>query len=414
MYWESRFSKDAQAVKASQIRELLKLLGDPEILSFAGGIPDPALFPMDEVARIRTALRDDADLDRAALQYSATEGYAPLRDWVAASRSTPDIALDRDNVLITNGAQQGLSLLATTLIETGAPIAVEDPTYLGALQVFGARRPRFVTVATDGDGLIIDSLEAALHQGVQFLYTIPDFQNPGGMSISEDRRKRMIELAHQYQTPIIEDAAYRALYYDAPPPPSLLELEGEYLGAGGWRDKGLVVQLGTTSKTLMPALRVGWTIAAPGLLEKLILLKQAGDLHTSTFNQIMAYELSTGIQDAHSETLRRVYGERRDAMVASLRKHLPNSVRFTTPHGGMFVWLTLPDGMDAAHLLERALSEKNLAFVPGASFHAKNGQGGGGENTLRLSFATHAPEVIDDGVRRLADLIADAAAKNLA
>lgn len=402
MGWHNKFSADANAVCASEIRDLLKVLSDPSILSFAGGIPDPALFPMAEVRRIQSVL--DAQVDdptRQSMQYSLTEGYLPLRSWISKRYETAKIALNPHNVLITNGAQQSLAILATALIDTDSAIALADPTYLGALQIFGTRRPRYLTVETDDDGMIIESLENAFRQGVKLLYTIPDFQNPGGMTIPEGRRRRMVELAHQYNVPIIEDAAYRALYYDRPPPPSLLELEGEFLGTGKWDTDGRVIHLGTASKTMMPGLRVGWTIAPAVVLDKLVLLKQANDLHTSSVNQVMTHELATGILDEHVQTLRRVYGRRRDAMVAALRQYLPNTVHFTTPQGGMFVWLTLPEGMDARLLLEKALEKEKLAFVPGAAFHAN----GGGENTLRLAFSTCSLEDIRTGMKKLAALI---------
>ena len=401
MNWDNKFSIDAGAIKASEIRELLKILADPSVLSFAGGIPDPALFPLDQVERIEKNLQADPERNRQALQYSQTEGYRPLRNWIAGRHATAQIALEADNVLVTNGAQQSLMLLASALINAGDGLAVANPTYLGALQVFGTRRPVYKTIDTDGDGLIMDSLEGAFKSGVKLLYTIPDFQNPGGISLPLDRRKQIIALAHRHDVIILEDAAYRSLYYDTPPPPSLLELDGLHLGPNQWWDRGRVIQLGTTSKTLMPGLRVGWTIAPAGLLDRLVLLKQASDLHTSTHNQILAHELSTSILDSHVQALRRVYGERRDAMVAALRRHLPNDAHFSEPKGGMFVWLTLPQGMDAKLLLEKALAEEKLAFVPGAAFHAL----GGGENTLRLSFATCPPDAIEDGMRRLANLI---------
>lgn len=402
MSWEDRFSADAGAIRASEIRELLKIITDPTILSFAGGIPDPALFPMRDIKQIRAALEAKPDLDRQAMQYSQTEGYAPLRTWISGKFSTPHIALATDNVLITNGAQQSLTLLASALIDAETAIAVADPTYLGALQVFGARRARYHTINTDCDGLILESAEDAFKQGVKLLYTIPDFQNPGGMTIPEARRRRIIELAHQYDVVVLEDVAYRALFYDNPPPPSLLELEGRHLGADQWQAKGLVIQLGTASKTLMPALRVGWTIAPRSILEKLVLLKQANDLHTSTYNQIIAHELATGILDEHVIMLRQEYRQRRDAMVGALHRYLPDGAGFSTPGGGMFVWLTLPQGMDAQVLLKKALAEEKLAFVPGAAFHGN----GGGQNTLRLSFSTCAPDVIEDGMMRLSALIA--------
>ena len=402
MQWQQKFSVDAEAVRASEIRELLKILADPSILSFAGGIPDPTLFPMDALSAILADLQAQPDFYRQAMQYSATEGYAPLRAWVSETFSGPHTALSPHNVLITNGAQQSLSLVATALISPTDAIAVANPTYLGALQVFGVRRPRYVTIATDDDGLSVAGVEEAFKQGVKFLYTIPDFQNPGGMTLAPERRRRIVELAHRYDGVIIEDTAYRSLYYDNPPPPSLLDIEGEHLGLGQWASQGRVVQLGTASKTLMPALRVGWTIAPQALIDKLVVLKQANDLHTSTLNQILAYHLTQTVLHEHVETLRRVYARRRNAMVDALRQHLPNGVHFNLPHGGMFVWLTLAEGMDARALLAKSLAEIKVAFVPGAPFHAN----GGGENTLRLSFTGYEPPVIEDAMKKLAALIA--------
>lgn len=410
MSWNSKFSADARAIEASEIRELLKILADPSILSFAGGIPDPSLFPMQDVSNIRNAIETDPVLSRESMQYSATEGYLPLRTWIADRCNTAQLQLKPDNVLVTSGAQQSLTLLATALMDADLPIAVADPTYLGALQVFMTRRPKFITVETDADGLIPADLEKAFQAGARILYTIPDFQNPGGMTIPLDRRREIIELAHRYDVAIIEDTAYRTLHYDGPPPPSLLEVEGEFLGTGDWHENGLVIQVGTASKTLMPALRVGWSIAPKALFEKLVILKQANDLQTSCMNQIMAERLFSTILDEHVEKLRGVYGERRDAMVKALRRYLPNNVRFTEPAGGMFVWLQLPEGLDAKELLAKSLEVEKIAFVPGAAFHAK----GGGKNTLRLSFSTCTPAVIDDAMKRLANLIATEERRNVA
>ncbi len=401
MNWKDKFSLDAKAIKASDIRELLKLLDDPSILSFAGGIPDPALFPMNKVAEIRKNLESHPDLNRQSMQYSKTEGYNPLRQWVADKYSSAETEISQENVLITNGAQQSLTLLATALIDAATPIAVANPTYLGALQIFGTRRPNYITVDTDENGIIIKSLKSAFQKGVKLLYTIPDFQNPGGMIIPEDRRKKIIELAHEFDVIILEDTAYRELYYDAPPPPSLLTLEGQFLGEGQWHQAGLVIQIGTASKTLMPALRVGWTIAPLDILEKLVMLKQSNDLHSSTLNQIITHELSSSGLETHIDKLRDVYGRRRDTMVDALRSYMPNCATFSRPAGGMFVWITLAEDMDASELLQKALATEKLAFVPGAAFFAN----GGGENTFRLSFSTCDDKDIIDGVRRLSTLI---------
>jgi len=401
MNWNDKFSLDAKAIQASEIRELLKILEDPSILSFAGGIPDPALFPMEEVARIRDRLEQNSAINRQSMQYSQTEGYQPLRNWVAKKFSEPNLGLTADNILITNGAQQSLTLLASAFIDAGTPIGVANPTYLGALQVFGTRRPNYISIETDEHGLIVESVKQAFEAGIKLLYTIPDFQNPGGMTIPEDRRVQIIKLAHEFDVIILEDTAYRELYYDIAPPPSFLTLESLYIGANQWHNKGLVIQLGTASKTLMPALRVGWTIAPRVILDKLVLLKQANDLHSSTLNQIITYELSANLLEDHIEKLRSVYGKRRDALVDALHQYLPNCASFNQPKGGMFVWLTLPETLDARVLLEKALSVEKIAFVPGAAFFAN----GGGENTLRLSFTTCNEEDIRDGMRRLSSLI---------
>ena len=402
MIWDEKFSVAACSVEQSEIRELLKLLSDPDVISFAGGIPDPELFPVDATKMLLNGRETEDAHFREIMQYSQSEGYAPLRDWIAEAVSTSQLAVRRDNVLITNGAQQSLSLLAEALIDPGDAVAVADPSYLGALQIFKGKQARFVTVETDDKGLCLDALEKAFRTGVKFLYTMPDFQNPGGVSIPADRRRQIVELAHVYRVPVIEDTAYRALYYDKAPPASLLEVEGKFLGPSQWRDTGLVIQVGTFSKTLMPALRVGWTIAPNALLKKLVQLKQARDLHSSTFNQAIACGLAKGVLKDHEGLLRRTYRARRDAMVEALTRYLPNCASFTPPGGGMFVWITLPEGMDARKLLETALRREKLAFVPGNAFHAN----GGGENTMRLSFVTYGPEAIRDGVRRLSALIA--------
>ncbi len=401
MGWDARFSAEAGRATASEIRELLKIVSAPGVLSFAGGVPDPGLFPLDAASRIRHEIEADATLQRQAMQYAPTEGYEPLRQRIAATAIAGGPTLDPANILVTSGAQQSLTLLAAALIDPGTALAVEDPSYLGALQVFGNRGARFLTLAMDEDGLQPEALEAAFRAGAQLLYTIPDFQNPTGVTLSEERRTKLVELAHRYGVPVIEDIAYRDLYFDAPPPPSLLEIEVAGLGTDGWQRDGLVLQVGTASKVLMPALRVGWTIAPRLLIDKLVLLKQANDLHSSTVNQVIVERLTAAIQPDHTETLRRAYGGRRRAMVDALRRHMPNSARFTEPGGGMFVWVTLQEGSDARRLLETGLAEDKIAFVPGSASFAN----GGGENTLRLSFATCDEAEITDGMSRLGRLI---------
>ncbi len=397
MDWSAQLSNEAKTMQASDVSDLLRILEDPSIVSFAGGIPDQALFPIEALQDAQDALRGDPERLRRTLQYSSCEGYAPLRQWIAERQVAEGVEARADNVIITSGAQQSLALLAQALLDSGDRIAVGRPTFMGALQVFSLRQPRYCEVELDDEGLKPAALEEAFRAGARLLYVIPDFQNPSGISLSLERRQAVLRLARQYQALILEDVAYRALYYDTPPPPSLMALDG----AASPLEDGCVVQVGTVSKTLMPALRVGWTIAPTPLIDKLVLLKQAQDLHTSTGNQVIAHTLSTSILDTHSETLRRVYRERRDAMVSALLRHLPNEVEISRPGGGLFVWLTLPEGSDSAALLRRSLAEEKIAFVPGAAFHAD----GGGANTLRLSFSTNSLEVIEDGIQRLAALL---------
>jgi 2-aminoadipate transaminase len=395
--WKSRFAARTQRMTSSVIRELLKLTEQPDLISFAGGLPAPEMFP---VAEMRAAAeRVLAEQGAAALQYGPTEGYRPLREMLARHMRRYGIEVPPSNVLVTTGSQQALDLIGKLLINPGDRVLTEQPTYLGAVQAFTAYQAEFVTVPTDDDGLRIDLLEEALRVGPKFLYVLPNFQNPSGVTLSLERRRRLVELAHQYGIPIVEDDPYGQLRYEGEHLPSLVKLDAEYRHGAPDGDgyTGNVLYLGTLSKTLAPGLRVGWIVAPREEIERLVQMKQGADLHTSTLAQALAYETAHGgFLDRHVRRIRVVYGERRDAMLGALERHFPPGVHWTHPRGGLFLWVRLPAGRDAAELLRRAL-ERKVAFVPGAPFFPA----GGGEETLRLNFSYCAPPVIEEGIRRL-------------
>src|SRR4051794_35396341 len=363
---------------ASEIRELLKLIDQPDIISFAGGIPDPELFPREAIAEAYRAVFESNDQWAAALQYSVSEGYRPLREWIAAYHVGQGASVEPDEVVITSGSQQGLDFLGKLLISPGDPVAVTRPTYLGALQAFSPYQPRYLTVPIDEDGLRPDLLEPLLAQRPKFLYLVPDFQNPNGITLSAERRTAVLDLCARHGVPIIEDAAYTELRYSGAPLPSLLALDR----ARG-SDDAIVIHAGTFSKTIAPALRIGWVAAPRAVIAKLVLIKQAGDLHTGTINQIVMHRVAETVFERQVQRVRQAYRERRDAMLQALADFLPAGVSWTRPDGGMFVWLELPDGIDGAALLERAVREARVAFVPGAAFHPDRT----GANTIRLSFS---------------------------
>src|SRR3954470_10981731 len=356
MDWTERFGNSTACRKRSAIRELLKFGNRPGMISFAGGLPAPELFPIAEVeAATQRVLREHG---RKALQYGETEGLAGLRDWLAEKFSTPRVKLKRHNVLITTGAQQGLDLLGRVLLEEGDKVVVENPTYLTTLMAWRPWGVEFLTVPTDADGMRVDALPALLAQKPKVIYAQPNFQNPSGITLSAERRSKLVELARN--VPLVEDNPYGELWYDQEPSKSLLDLNAR-ANPGGELETN-VIYMGTFSKVLAPALRVGWTIAEEALIDKMALAKQAADLQSSTFNQYIALEMvQRGLDVAK---LRRVYRERRDAMLEALKKHFPSGAMWTRPAGGLFLWITLPDRIDAMELLPKAV-EKNVTFVPG-------------------------------------------------
>lgn len=404
--WSHRYAQRTQHLTSSAIRELLKLIQRPEVISFAGGLPAPELFPLREVETACRNLLSDPRQGQTALQYSTTEGYLPLREMIARHTARYGILAGPENVLITAGSQQALDLIAKLLINPGDRVLVEAPTYLGALQAFNVFGADYVSVPTDNDGLQTDSLEAALRSGPKFMYLLPNFQNPSGVTLSLERRKRLVALADKYGIPIVEDDPYGQLRYEGEHLPSLLVLDRATRGIRG--DNGYhlgnVIYLSTFSKTLAPGLRLGWVVAPADVIARLVQLKQGADLHTSTFAQMMAYEVARGgFLDQHVRRIREVYRERRDVMLEALAEYFPPEwgITWTHPAGGLFLWLRLPEGQGARQLLEAALKE-NVAFVPGDSFFAQSEEG---YRYCRLNFSNAQPEMIREGIRRLSCVV---------
>lgn len=400
MDWQQVLATRSGRMKASEIRELLKLLDQPDIISFAGGIPDPALFPA-------AAFRDAMDraltgpAAGAALQYSVSEGYKPLREWIAGHMASIGIPCSPDQVLITSGSQQALDYLGKLFLDPADTALVTWPAYMGALGAFNAYEPRYDRLDPKGNRPADAIAEAAEAAGgrVKFAYLSADFANPTGETLDRSGREALLDLAEDLDIPIIEDAAYQALRYDGEPVPPILALE---LARKGDLNACRTIYSGSFSKVLSPGLRVGWVVAAAPVIQRLVLMKQAADLHSPTLNQIATEQVARAIFDDHTANLRRVYGARRDAMLAALERHMPEGVRWTKPEGGMFVWLTLPEGVDGADLLAQSLKSERVAFVPGRAFFADGSNG----NTLRLSFSCADEAMIEEGMKRLGRLIA--------
>lgn len=388
-------------LRASEIRELLKLINRPEIISFAGGIPDPAMFPLEAIEKAYRALLADPAKARDAFQYSISEGYLPLREWIAGYLAGNGIAATPESLLITSGAQQALDFLGRAFIEPNDAVVMASPSYLGAIQVFGTYRPRFISVPMDNEGVALGALEAAFAEQPKFFYLTPDFCNPAGVTTSLARRKAILLLAHKYGVAIVEDSPYEELRYENARIPTFAALETEYLAQPGSDGRRLVIYVGSLSKILTPALRIGWISADPALINKLVLLKQASDLHCSTANQMIACDLAKSSHASQIVKLRQVYKMRRDAMLAAIAGSFPKDVTWTKPDGGMFIWLEFPEGIDATQLLAEAIADIKVAFVPGAAFYATEPK----RNTARLSFTLGEPERIKEGIERLAALL---------
>jgi 2-aminoadipate transaminase len=385
---ELRPARRTENVKSSMVREILKVTQRPDIISLAGGLPAPESFPIDALREAFDAvLREDG---RAALQYSTTEGHAPLREWVAAQETAKGIPTSPDEVLIVAGSQQALDLIGKAFAEPGAAFLVESPTYLGALQAFSVFEPEFRAVPTDADGVQPSALDASNTRNARLMYVMPNFQNPSGLTLSAERRGQLAEAARQYDLWLVEDDPYGELWYEHAPPPSLR----------AWAPER-TIRVCSFSKVLAPGLRLGFVIAPRACIDLFVRLKQATDLHTATVTQRAAHRvLAGGLLDTQLPQVRARYAAQCKVMLEALQAHMPPGVSWTRPAGGMFVWLTLPGHVDASALLDRAI-ERKVAYVPGEPFFAAAPQ----KNTLRLSFVTVSPERIRSGVQTLAELI---------
>ncbi|MDK9695807.1 MAG: PLP-dependent aminotransferase family protein [Siculibacillus sp.] len=400
--WSHVFASRSERMRASEIRELLKLLDQPDIISFAGGIPDPSLFPVEAIREAQDEILADRAVAAQALQYSVSEGYAPLRRWIVDFMGKNGVPCTIDNVLITCGSQQGLDFLGKLFLSPCDTALTEAPTYLGALQAFNSYEPSYDRLLLDGGNTTPAAyMSAAAANGgrVKFAYVVPDYANPTGITMSVEARRELLALAEELEVPVIEDSAYQALRFDGAPLPSILSLD--IAACGGDIEKTRTIYCGTFSKTLVPALRVGWIVAAKPLIQKLVLIKQAGDLHSSTLNQMVMARVAETAYEANVARAIALYRRRRDAMMAALDASMPKGVSWTRPEGGLFVWVTLPAGIDGAELLARAVAEERVAFVPGKAFFATDAM----SNTIRLNFSSPNEAQIAEGIARLGRLI---------
>ena len=401
--WEYRYANRTQRMGSSVIRELLKLTEQPDIISFAGGLPAPEVFPVKEFKAACNYVLDK--FSAQALQYSTTEGYRPLREMIAEMTARYAVSVSPENILITSGSQQALDFIGRVFLNQGDHVVVESPTYLGALQAWNAYGAQYVSVPADENGMIVDELEKALRVGPKFIYVLPNFQNPTGTTLSLERRKQLVELADRYGVPIVEDDPYGKLRFEGEHIPPVVSLDSHYRGDNGTYT-GNVIYLSTFSKLLAPGIRLAWVIAPEQVIHKLVQAKQAADLNTAALNQMVVHEVSKdGFLDEHVKLIRRIYKDRRDVMLEVMEEVFPPEVRWTHPLGGMFLWGMLPPEMDAAQVLEQAIQRK-VAFVPGGAFHPN----GGGRNTMRINFSYSNPESIREGITRLGTLFKEVVA----
>lgn len=414
--WDRRYAQRIQGMGSSIIRELLKFTQQPDIISFAGGLPAGELFPIDHFRQAADrVLKEQGEL---ALQYSTTEGYLPLRQLIAERFSRFGVQVTAENVLITSGSQQGLDIIGKVMIDPGDLILTEEPTYLGALQAWRAYQAEYITVPIDDDGIVLDErLQDALRSGPKMMYILPSFQNPGGVTLSLERRKKLLETAAHFGIPIIEDDPYGDLVFEGEPLPPLLALDAQTNVPDNGKDplaNGKVLYLGTFSKTLAPGFRLGWIVGPQEVVRKCVMAKQGMDLHTSTFSQMVAYEAAKdGFLDRHGALIRKVYGERRDVMLQALADYMPDGVTWTHPNGGLFLWVKVPPVVDTMELLQTAVAHK-VAFVPGIAFYPPGPLQENGRHAMRLNFSNARPELIQEGIKRLGSAIKAALKENTA
>ncbi|MBN1667107.1 MAG: PLP-dependent aminotransferase family protein [Anaerolineales bacterium] len=397
--WEHRYAGRTQQIQSSAIREILKFTQDPEVISFAGGLPAPDAFPIDAIrAAAETVL---TEIGPTALQYSLTEGVVELRELIAEMAAEQGFKVGMENILITSGSQQALDLLGKVFINRGDYIVTDSPSYLGALQAFNVYGVRYIAVPMDDEGMMLEPLEDALRASPKFIYLVPNFHNPTGVTISYERRMRILDLAFQYGVPVVEDDPYGKLRYEGEHIPPMVALDAIHREDCQEQYCGNVLYMSTFSKTLAPGLRMAWVIAPAEVIRKMVQAKQGADLHSPTLNQYIAFEAArNGFLDQYIQKIKALYGEHRLVMLQALEEHFPASVKWTKPQGGMFLWVTLPEGMDAAKLLPKAVARK-VAFVPGAPFHPN----GGGENTMRLNFSNSSPDLIRKGIAQLGQVL---------
>lgn len=391
--WDGRYAQRMAQVRSSAVRDLFAAASRPDMISFAGGMPEVSRVPAEAAAT--AAYEAVIHEGSCALQYGSSEGRPALRAEIVDLMAEIGVRLSADDIVVTAGAQQGLDLLAKTFLDPGDVVITEGPTYVGALQAFSAYEPDIVCVPMDDDGMLVDQLEAELARlgprGAKFIYTIPNFQNPAGVTLRPDRRRRLLELAREYDIPVIEDDPYGRLRFEGGHVKPLRALDDE------------VIYLGTFSKIFAPGLRLGWMTAPAPILAKVLLAKQAADLCGSAFAQVTAERYFSGTRWRRVlQGLTRTYAERRTAMLSALEEHFPPEVRWTRPEGGFFVWVELPSFIDAGALLAEAV-EHGVTFVPGSAFYPD----GRGRNCMRLAFCYAEPEAITEGIRRLAEVIED-------
>lgn len=402
MQWTDVLATRNTRMKASEIRELLKLLDQPDIISFAGGIPDPALFPTEAFGRaFEKAMTPEHAA--SALQYSVSEGYKPLREWIVGEMAKIGVPCEVDNIFITSGSQQALDYLGRLMLSPGDTAMVTWPTYLGAVGAFNAYEPRYIRLDpfsnADPAAVQAEAKEAAGGKGaVKFAYLSADFANPTGETLPLAGREALLDQAEKLGIAVIEDAAYQSLRFDGTPVPPIMALD---IARHGGIENTRTIYCGSFSKTLAPGLRVGWVCAAKEVIGRLVLMKQAADLHSPTLSQMATNFVAREIFDAHVAKIKSVYSGRRDRMLAALEREMPKSVTFTRPEGGMFVWVTMDDSIDAAELLARAIAEQRVAFVPGGAFYAD----GSRRNSLRLSYSCASEAQIDEGIARIGKLL---------
>ena len=383
-----RFAKRMEALNGSEIRELLKLIEKPEVISFAGGLPAPELFPIEEMKEISRIVLEESGTQ--ALQYSTTEGFQPLREQIARRMNSKNKTnVTKDDILITNGSQQGLDFAGRVFLNEGDVVLCESPSYLGAINAFKSYGSKFIEVPTEKDGMIMEELEKILEvtENVKMIYVIPDFQNPTGITWTLERRKKFIEIISKYEIPVLEDNPYGELRFEGESLPSLKSMD----------KKGLVIFLGTFSKILCPGYRLGWTCASQNILKKFIFVKQVADLQASSISQI---EVSKFIDlynlDNHVKKINEVYARRRDLMLETMKEEFPEGVEYTYPDGGLFIWVELPKHLDSRIIMKDCLAN-NVAYVPGWSFFPN----GGTENCFRLNYSNMSDDRIVEGIKRI-------------